>query len=174
MTAVLIEDVWAVPDPIINHTFNLILPNIPGGGDGKRMNIVCQSASLPGGGNIQPVEIDVHGHKLRFAGRREQEGSYAFTIIEGVDAKMRRDLNRWMAMARAMRSQQGGLRSTYAIDVYMEVVSGIGGDVIYTEAIRKFWLNTFSEFEFGDGAQAVSYQCTASYDIHEEVSGAGQ
>jgi hypothetical protein len=30
MTAVLIEDVWAVPDPIINHTFNLILPNIPG------------------------------------------------------------------------------------------------------------------------------------------------
>lgn len=174
MTAVRIEDAWGVPDPIINHTFNLIIPNMPGGGDGKRVNIVCNSAVLPGGGQIEPVEVNIHGHVLRFAGRRTQEGSYPFTITEGVDAKMRRDLNNWMNMARAMRSQQGALRANYAVDVFMEVLSGVDGDVIYTEALRKFWINTFSEVEMGDGSQAVQYQVTASYDINEEVESAGQ
>ena len=173
MTAVLIEDVWGIPDPIINHTFNLQLPNMPGGGDSKRVNVMCKSATLPGGGTIQPVEVDVHGHKLRFAGRREQEGSYSFTIIEGVDAKMRRDINAWMALARSMRSQQGALRSGYAISAYVEVLSGVDGEPIYTEALRYFWINTFNEVELGDGSGAVEYQVTASYDINEEVAQAG-
>jgi hypothetical protein len=173
MTAVTIEDVWAVPDPIINHTFNLKIPNLAGGGDSKRLNVVCKSATLPGGGSIQPVEVDVHGHKLRFAGRREQEGSYSFTIVEGVDAQMRRDIQAAMNMARAMRSQQGALRSEYASTAYIEVLSGVDGEPIYTEALRYFWINTFNEVELGDGSAAVEYQVTASYDINEEVSGAG-
>lgn len=173
MAAVLIEDVWAVPDPIINHTFNLIIPNMPGGGDSKRMNVVCNSATLPGGGQINPVEIELHGHTLRFAGKRTQEGSYSFTITEGVDAQMRRDINAWMNLARAMRSQQGALRNRYAVDAFVEVLSGVDGDVIYTEALRKFWMNTFAEVELGDGTGAVQYQCTASYDINEEVDAAG-
>lgn len=173
MTAVQITDAWSVPDPIINHAFNLVIPNMPGGGDGKRINFVCNSATLPGGGQIEPVEINLHGHVLRFAGRRTQEGSYTFQITEGVDAKMRRDLNNWMNLARAMRSQQGALRATYAIDVFVEVLSGVDGDVIYTEALRKFWINSFNEVELGDGSQAVAYQVTASYDINEEVESAG-
>ena len=173
MTAVTIEDVWGVPDPIINHTFNLLIPNMPGGGDSKRLNVVCNSATLPGGGQINPVEVDVHGHKLRFAGRREQEGSYSFTITEGVDTAMRRQINAWMNLARSMRSQQGGLRSTYAVSAYVEVLSGVDGTPIYTEALRYFWINTFAEVELGDGSGAVQYQVTGSYDINEEVANAG-
>lgn len=173
MTAVLIEDVWAIPDPIINHTFNLIIPNMAGGGDSKRLNVMCKAATLPGGGQIQPVEIDVHGHKLRFAGRREQEGSYSFTVIEGVDARMRRDINNAMNLARSMRSQQGALRDVYANDAFVEVLSGVDGTPIYTEALRYFWFNSFNEVELGDGSGAVEYSVTCSYDINEEVAQAG-
>lgn len=173
MAAVTIEDTWGVPDPIINHTFNLIVPNMPGGGDARRLNVVCNSATLPGGGQINPIEVDYHGHKLRFAGRRNQEGSYSFTVTEGVDARIRRDVNAWMNLARAMRSQQGALKSEYAVDAYVEVLSGVDGEVIYVEALRKFWINTFNEVELGNGESAVQYQVTASYDINEEVATSG-
>lgn len=173
MVAVSIEDTWAVPDPIIDHTFNLVIPNMPGGGNARRLNVVCTAATLPGGGQINPVEVNWHGHVLRFAGRRTQEGSYSFTITEGIDTQERRDINAWMNTARAMRSQQGGLKAQYAVDAFVEVLSGVNGDVIYTEALRKFWINTFSEVELGSGEGAVQYQVTASYDLNEEVAETG-
>lgn len=174
MSMVNLDDTWELPDPIINHCFNLILPNIPGGGDARRFNVACKTAQLPGSGNVGQLPVELHGHKMQFAGKREFDGTFAFTIVEGVDVYMRRACDAWIDKARGRKSQQGGRRSAYAINAYIEILSGEGGDVIHTEALRKFWLMSFNEIELGDGSGIFEYQCQASFDINEPVSAVGK
>ena len=54
------SDMSGLPDPLLSYNFDLVIPNIPGGGNTKALTIKCQSTSLPGK-SLEDVTVTAHG-----------------------------------------------------------------------------------------------------------------
>lgn len=87
--------VTTLSDVLLLDHFELIIPAIPGGGDGQSLNIRNMTASLPGRSNT-PIPVELHRHKVFFGGKRTYNtNNFTATYIESSDHKTFDALLNW-------------------------------------------------------------------------------
>lgn len=167
MGRVALTDIYAFPDPVIGFNFNLIVPNPPGGGSGRALNVKCKSTSLPGS-SIEPVEVALHGHVIKRAGRRTFPRSLPFSLLETTDFSSRLTLRKWMNTARRAKDQGGTDSSVYAVDATIEVLND-AGDILYSVVCVKAWPEELSDSDLsGEGSNPLEFSGQLSYDVVQE------
>jgi hypothetical protein len=167
MARVSVDDIYSFPDPVIGFNFNLIVENPPGGGSAKALNVKCKSTSLPGS-SIEPVEVSLHGHVIKRAGRRTFPRTLPFTLVETTDFSSRRTIRRWMNAARKARDQSGQGSNVYAVDATVEVLND-AGEVLYPVILRKAWVEELGDADLtGESSNPLDFSGQLSYDIVQE------
>lgn len=92
--AIELGQVTSLADVIQSNHFELLIPTVPGGGDGQSLNIRNMTAILPGRKN-DPIQVELHRHKVNFAGKRTYGNSFAATYVESSDRAIWSALLNW-------------------------------------------------------------------------------
>jgi hypothetical protein len=168
MPRVTVEDVYSFPDPVIGFDFNLIIPNPPGGGNGRALNVKCKTTSLPGT-SIEPVEVALHGHKRKVPGARTFPRTLPFTLLETTDFSSRDTLIRWMDKCRSAKTQAGSPTRECTTTATVEVLNA-AGDVIRQVELYYAWVEELSDTDLsGDSSNAMEVSGNLSYDWFKDL-----
>lgn len=116
-----IQDLRGLPDPLLQHRWTLIVPNMPGGGDTRRLQYQCQVASIPGL-TAEEVLVTSHGIDLRYAGRETYNGSLSCTFYETRDLIVYRSIRNWKEYARNPIAGSGSYKEDYATTAQLLLV----------------------------------------------------
>lgn len=157
-----LQEVQSVQDPLQTWNFDVVLPTIPGTSNSREFTFKCISAQIPGS-ELEKVELEAHGIKLNFAGRRRFTGTWEVTVFETRSGSTRAMLMNWHELARSWASNSGNYKSVY----------GVTGDVLVyddlpeiVQTIRMFglWPSLISEPTLDQTADIIKYQVTFSFD----------
>lgn len=164
-----ISDVRNLPDPLLNNRFTLILPSIPGGGDGRRVQLQCQSATLPGQTNEQ-VTANSHGYNVHFAGTPQFVGNFQLQFFETRDMAMRDSILGWVRYARNLREGSGNYKIDYErtaelllFDDQLKVIRRVIMEGCFPTSVDD------SNFESSPQGSIVMISSSWSYDSYYDV-----
>ena len=156
-------DVRSLPDPLLSYNFDLIIPNIPGGGDTKRLTIKCQSSSIPGT-SVEDVTVSLHGVDLKFAGRQMWSHTLTTTYVETRDMSTRFAIKRWIEFCRNTRLNSGNYKANYATLADLVLYDDVG-NVIRTTRMEGFFPQTMDDAAVdGTSSTVVTIGVTFAYD----------
>lgn len=113
-----IGDLRGLPDPLLQYRWTLIIANVPGGGDGRRLQYQCKTSSIPGLSN-EEVTSNSHGIDLNFAGRQMYGGTLSTTFYETRDMVVYDTLRQWLDFARNQRDGTGNYKADYAVNAQL-------------------------------------------------------
>lgn len=166
-----LDDIAGIKDPLLLYNFSLIIPNVPGGGDGLALTLRCNAATIPGK-QIEPVLVQLRGLELQFAGRDLYEHNFQATYLETRDIVTRKSLLRWSRKARDFRGRySGSYKSEYATQADLELYDDVGNVVSAIRMYGFFPLNVDSLQTESGSSTAAMYPVTFSYDWFEDISG---
>lgn len=176
MAKVTLSDMQSLPDPLTSDLYELVIGNIPGssgvsgssGTGGSRsasdvLRIQCQTVSLPGK-TIEPVQVDLSGNTLMFAGRMTYTHDLSITFVENRNMEIFKILNGWAEYTRFHRNQLGHYKADYATNSAQLFIMDQMGQTIETFNFYGLWLNTLPEYSF-DGASSTVITAAASFQI---------
>lgn len=106
------SDCRSLPDPLLSYNFDLIIPIVPGGGDGKGLTIRCKSTSIPGT-SVEDVTVSLHGIDLKYAGRQMWQHTLSVNYQETRDMTVRFAIKSWIEFARNSRQNTGDYKVNY-------------------------------------------------------------
>lgn len=86
--------VAALPDVVLMDHFDLIIPNVPGGGDSEGLTIQNMSAVLPGRANAA-IPIELHRHRIHQPGKRTYGHSFQAQFVDTAERKVINALSAW-------------------------------------------------------------------------------
>lgn len=92
--AVTLNDVKSMGDPLRPYNFDLIIPNIPGGGDGNAMRIHLVNTSIPGFSS-EVFSTKHHGFEIKHVGRGTFPRTLPVTYVEDSNLTILNSLRRW-------------------------------------------------------------------------------
>ena len=163
-----LEDISNIKDPLLTYNFGLIIPNIPGGGNGLQLTLRCQSTVIPGM-NIEPALLGLRGMELQYAGRHTYSHTLPVTYVEARDMITRQSMLRWMYFARDFRNNQGNFKAEYSTSADIELYDD-KGTVIRT--IRLFGVFPLGVDDLGlesSGSTIAAFSCNLSYDYFRDI-----
>ena len=160
-----LDDVRSLPDPLLSYAFDLLIPNIPGGGDTRALKIKCQSTSIPGVG-VDPVTITLHGVDVKYAGRELFTHTLQVTFVETRDMTTLNALQNWVSHARNARANTGAYKADYTTEASILLYDDTGA-VIRTIAMDGFYCEQVDVGALdGTSSTVVTISSTFSYDTH--------
>lgn len=163
-----LEEVYSIPDPMLNDSFDLVFTTIPGGGDGRLLRIQCLSTALPGA-TINNVEIELFGHKILFAARKTFSHSMTVALNETFDGRVRNSLEGWMRRAKNKLTQTGGFAREYAATGVLTIYDQTGATALEYN-IHRMWPTELPDYAFeGSGNQAIRNDMTFTYGYVERA-----
>lgn len=162
------SDLSRIKDPLMVYNFNLLIANVPGGGDGEQLMLRCQSTSIPGM-QIDQVPVDLRGMTLRYAGRHMYGGTLPATYIEARDLKTRSALLRWMYFARDFRNATGNYKADYATNIDVELFDDREQTVIRTIRCFGAFPTEVQEVNLESAGQNAVVSVTFSYDWFQDL-----
>lgn len=163
------SDVRSLPDPLLSYNFDLIIPVVPGGGDGKGLTIRCKSTSIPGT-SVDDVTVSLHGIDLKYAGRQMWSHTLSVTYQETRDMLVRFALKSWIEFARNSRQNTGQYKANYATNADL-VLYDDAGKTIRTIRIEGFFPQNMDDAALdGASSTAVEISVTFNYDSAYDVS----
>lgn len=162
------SDVRSLPDPLLSYNFDLIIPNLPGGGDTKRLTIKCQSTSIPGT-SVDDVTVSLHGIDLKFAGRQMWSHTLQATYLETRDMGTRFAIKSWIEFCRNARLNSGNYKANYATIADL-VLYDDTGKTVRTVRMEGFFPQTMDDGAVdGTSSTAVTIGVTWAYDAAFDV-----
>lgn len=163
-----LEEVYSIPDPMLNDSFDLVFTNIPGGGDGRLVRIQCLSTALPGS-TIMNAEIELFGHKIIFGARKTFSHSMTVALNETYDGRIRAAMEGWLRRIKSKDTQTGGFASEYAITGVLTVYDQTGAPAMAYE-IHRMFPNELPEYAFeGSGGQPIRNDMTFTYGYIDRI-----
>lgn len=166
----ILRDLSGLPDPLQPWNYDLSIPNVPGGGNGQRLLLACQSASIPGHAIADGV-MQLRGAEITYAGHTQWEHDFAPSFIECRDMVARTSLTGWQFYCRDNR------RSPTA-GSYMANYKTQGDIILYDDAgvtvrtIRLFglWLQAVQQAPLeSSGSGPVVLGANFKYDWWEDL-----
>lgn len=115
-----LQNVLALPDAAQTWNFDLIFPNIPGGGDNVKLTYKCQSSEIPQS-TIEALEINLHGVSKREAGRATYMHTFNASFLETVDWATYMAFRKWRDSARSWKNNSGTDSSQYKVNLEMDM-----------------------------------------------------
>jgi hypothetical protein len=150
--------------------FALRFGNIPGfSGDSSPMTILCQTASIPGL-TIEPVEVGLHGHTVRFRGRKTFSGTMSIGFVETASYEIQRRLRAWNEYCVGTNtSSSGGYKDQYAITAELEVYD-VTQKIADRLSIFGVWPSDVPEVQLdGQSAQAMLINPSFTFDYFTSI-----
>ncbi len=163
------SDMSGLPDPLLSYNFDLVIPNIPGGGNTKALTIKCQSTSLPGK-SLEDVTVTAHGVELKYAGRVVYTHTQQATFYETRDLTTRDALRGWMESARDVPTNSGDYKVNYGTLAYLLLYDDTVTNVIRTIQFDGFFCQDMQEATLeGSGSSVVTISATFYYDLWKDL-----
>ncbi len=159
----------SVGDPLLSCDWYLMIPNIPGASDPRKMSYKVVSTALPGS-QIEQVQMEIGAKKFNFAGRRTYTGSWTATLVETADASTRGDLLRWMDLARPYTQGAGTFRSEYGQTSELRVYDA-RNNVAVSAVLHALFPITIDDTPLEQSSSIIQYSVTFSYDYVDERMG---
>ena len=165
-----LQDLRSVGDPLQQYNWDVIIPNIPGSGDGRLLTFKAMSTSIPGF-MLEEVPVRIRGYELRFAGTPNWSHSWQVTFLETRDISTRNLLLNWKRLARDWETNSGSYKAVYATTMQLVLYDDIP-QVAQTIYMNGAFPQTVDDSAI-DGATsgAVTTGCTFSYDYTSETAG---
>lgn len=156
--------VASLADVILQDHYELIVAVVPGGGDGQSLNIRNLSTSLPGRKN-SPVNVELHRHKVHFAGKRSYGNSLPASFIESSDRKTWAALLNWQNQ---MTDPATGLprpKSDYATTGIIKVYDS-NNAVVEERTLYGLFITDLADAQLsGQANSPLNVTCTLNYDF---------
>lgn len=130
---------------VFGYNFDLIIPNVPGGGKTRDLTIKVMTTSIPGM-SLDDVTVTLKGIDVKYAGRQMFTHTLEATYIETRDLTTHDAITNWIRLARDVRTNTGNNKSAYATTANL---------VLYDDsnrAIRTYVLDGFFPQTIGDAA----------------------
>ena len=166
-----LRDISALPDPLQQYNFDLIIPNLPFGGNAKALTIKCLSTPLPTS-NVEDVTVSLHGVDFKFAGRQMWNHTLATQYLETRDMSTYNTLNAWVYGQRNSVQNTGAYASEYKTTGWIHLYDD-KGLVVKKMQLMGLFCQTVDEPNFdGSASGAINIGCTFAYDyILDDVTG---
>lgn len=168
MPKVTLTEVLGINDPMLNDNFELVFPNIPGGGDGRQLRLQCRSGVKPGM-SIQEVEVELFGHKVKHAARKTFSGNMSVGFVESYEGRIVDSLENWAETIRGTDTQSGTFKSQYAVTATLVIFDQTGAPAL-TYEIYNVWPTEVPEYSFdGSGGSVIQADATFAYDYYKRL-----
>lgn len=160
-----------IKDPMLSDSFVLTFPKLPAGlgaDISKRLMLHCQQATKPGM-TINPVEVQLFGHTLEYAGNNTFSHDMSVTFIENRDGNIQAILEKWAIHCRHPTTQIGAYKEGadgYAAKAELEIFDQTGKSV-KTYHIFGCWPSSVPEVSFdGSNSSLITLACTFKFDTY--------
>ncbi len=159
-----LSDINSLADPALSWNFDLFLPIIPGSSDTRDLTFRCMSTDLPGT-QLEPVDVELHGVRVPFAGRRMYTQEMNVTFLETVDWATRQKFFNWCDIARSWVNNSGTQSTGYKVAGQITCYDDIP-NIAANNNIVGLFPSTVGEIQL-DGAQnsVVTLQVTFKYTL---------
>lgn len=167
MGFVAIENVRSLPDPQRAYKWNMVFTRFPGGfGDADRMNIQCYSARTPDRGN-EPIEINSHGHKVKYHGRAQYNNTLELMTNETQDSYIKDVLQAWQELHWETNTGVQYDKAMLEVEIVLQMLDGMNNLVTSYRLIGCWVENVMGSDLTGDG-QNVQVSFTLSWDYYKK------
>ena len=161
----------SVVDPAQPWNFDLFFDRLPTGlsGDVRSLTIRCQSTSVPGA-SFEAVEVELHGVKLRFRGKKQYNGTFDVTFAENVDWSTYKLFKQWHDLQLSWQRNTGSSSSVYKVSATLTTYDDAGNAVMELP-IKGVWPENVQDISL-DGSQGgyVQPSITFSFDYLDETA----
>lgn len=158
-----LNDVLNVQDPMLSDNFDLTFSSVPGGGDNRQLTIQCKTAIKPGT-TLTEVEVELFGHKVMHAAKREWSKEMSIEFIEDHRGSITRQLEDWAEHIRKKNTQHGNFKKDYAVDAVFKIYDQTGA-VAMEYKITNCWPSQVPDLQFdGSGGTALTLSASFKFD----------
>lgn len=165
------HNILAKKTPRMRNHFELIIPSVPGFGDGQPLQIALKSVSLPEE-TTASIEIPYLNTTLKFAGKTEI-GDFAAEFYDYLDMSTFQYLRNWRKQVFDQNTMKMGLASTYKKDD--GILRLFGGDLesyIRSWTLVGLWPGSLTPGDVDmDAADQIMVGCTFYADRVEDNEG---
>lgn len=163
-----LSDILSLPDPFLPYNFDLVVANVPGGGNSRSLTTKCMSTSIPGV-TIEPALVQLHGAEAQFAGRIIWSHNLSVTYLETRDISTRQTLTGWFFYARDIRNNTGSYKAQYATLAQLLLYDDVGNVTRTIQLENCFPLTLEDAAISGNESTPVNLTGTLSYDFFQDV-----
>lgn len=159
----------SIVDPAQTWNFDLFFEKLPAGlgGDTSMLTIRCQATALPGT-DMEPIEVELHGVKIRYRGRRTYSGTFTVTFAENVDWTTYEMFKSWHNLMLSWEMNTGSSSAVYKVPATLTMYDDAGNEV-KSYQITGVWPQTVPEIAFNGAESAyVQPEITFSFDTVSE------
>lgn len=116
-------------DPLRTYLWEMMIPNVPGGGDVDAVRLRCVSSAIP---NVASEEIVVDWRAMRFriAGKLNYSHTITMTFLESADRKILDAFYNWRKLVTNPETGAGVAPSEYKTDIYISLLNTKGEEVV--------------------------------------------
>lgn len=126
MTHITLDDINEQSDAMDSEHFNLLFGSIPGFGESRPLSIACQTAAIPGV-SIEPIEVGLHGHTVRFRGKQTFSGTFSVGFVENSAYEIQRRLRAWKEYVVGTNTATSqGYKNRYGLTAELQVFDTTG------------------------------------------------
>lgn len=164
-----IGDLRALPDPLLQYRWTMVIANVPGGGDGRRLQYQCKTASIPGL-SAEKQTVTTHGVDLHYMGREQFGGTFPAQFFETRDLLVYKTFRNWINFARNAKKGTGNFKKDYATTCSLLLIDDTLA-IIDTVSMSGFFPVEISESGLdGSSSAPVDFSVQFSFD-YSSLSG---
>lgn len=163
MGFVTIEHVRSLPDPQRAYKWNIVIAKFPGGfGNVDRLNIQCYSSRTPDRGN-DPIEINSHGHKVKYHGRANYNNTLDLQTNETQDVYIQNFLTSWQELHWQTGTGVQRQKADIETDVILQLLDS-ENNLVRTYRLIGCWVENVTGYDLTGDGQNVQISFTLSWD----------
>ena len=163
--AVTLDDVRGSSNPLISYNYDLVIPTVPGGGNGDVLRLHLLNTNIPGFG-VEVFESNHHGFVIKHPGKKSYPRVLTAEYEESNDLTVLNAIRGWHDL---MVDPDTGIQAPaalYKVDMFLELLSNdkaIAGTVRLRGCFPEEVPDTPLD---GATSDAVRISVNFSYDDH--------
>jgi len=156
-------------NPARSYMFEVLFPQIPGGGSSADLEIRAYSASIPGRG-VGSIHIPFKGTAgMKVPGKVKMEQAWKASFRESIDAKTFDALNDWFQYIMDARTGVGTPDPLTKTNIYLHCLD-LEGNAWLKIKLVGCYIETMDDAPVAhETEEVISFNATFSYDRWEKV-----
>ena len=164
-----LQDMQQVVDAQASFDWAIWLPSVPGSSFNTRdFTFRCTATSIPAV-TVESFDVEAHGLKFKYPGRRTWSMTQDVTMYETRDATTRTLIEAWLDFIRNIRDNTGNYKANYAVDAIINTYDG-PGNITATVKLKNFFPLELGAASLDNQSSLLTYSCQFSYDRTEPVT----
>lgn len=160
----LVEVEGKLTDPLTSSMYTLELnpPDDVIGSDQNLLRILCQSCVLPSK-IVEAIPVDIHAHKLNFAGKVTFPDTMAITFVETGSMAVYNYLYNWQSMLKNHDTQLGTYKRQYATKGVLTIFDQTEATVAAFD-LKNMWVSDLPEITWNQDNTLVTIAASFKFD----------